>query len=311
MALEALYTAGIVAKTDQRPLDVINELAEAMGGRVAFVGNQLLMRSAAYVAPVLALGDDDFAGGAVSLQVRTPRENLFNVVTGTIIDAVQGWKPDVDFPRVAGEITRQLVHRGRQRRRKTQRLPLFRQHRQDTAQRRLEAHVEHPIGLVEDERFAPGQIDGPAIEVIDEAARRGDDDVDAGAQLTDLRAHRDAAEDSRHAHADRFRVGRERLVHLQRELARRHEHEDPRASRRAARVTDEQPIDQWKGERGGLARAGLRPSDEVMPFEHNRDGSGLHRRRHGIAGVSDGREHLRREAEACKSQRFLSGLFFG
>lgn len=103
MATEALYTAGIVARTDQRPLDVIAELAEAMAGQVAFVGNQLVMRAGAYVAPVLALGDDDFAGGAVSVQIRQPRENLFNVVTGKIIDDQQGWKADVDFPEVEAE----------------------------------------------------------------------------------------------------------------------------------------------------------------------------------------------------------------
>lgn len=100
MALTALYTAGLVSDTTQRPLDVIQDLAIAMGGQVAFVANELRMIAAASVAPVLVLGDDDFAGGSISVQVRQPRENTFNIVTGTIIDQDQNWTPDVDFPRV-------------------------------------------------------------------------------------------------------------------------------------------------------------------------------------------------------------------
>jgi hypothetical protein len=96
---DLLYTAGIVARTDQRPLDVINELAEAMAGRVAFVGNQLIMRAGQYVAPVLSLGDDDFAGGSVSVQRDVPRDSLFNTVTARFIDQAQDWK-EIDMPRV-------------------------------------------------------------------------------------------------------------------------------------------------------------------------------------------------------------------
>lgn len=103
MAVGPLYTAGLVARTDQRPMDVLNDLATAMGGRVAIVGNQVRFKAGAYEASVMALGDDDFAGGQSSLQVRQPRENTFNVVTGKLIDSDQGWKPDVDFPRVVAD----------------------------------------------------------------------------------------------------------------------------------------------------------------------------------------------------------------
>lgn len=100
VSIESLYTAGITATSSQRPIDVISELAEAMAGSVAFVGNQLRMRAGEFVAPVISLNDDSFAGSSVSIQVRPPREQIFNVITGKIIDAAQGWKSDVDFPRV-------------------------------------------------------------------------------------------------------------------------------------------------------------------------------------------------------------------
>jgi hypothetical protein len=103
MATSALYTAGIVATTAQRPIDVIGDLAQAMAGKVAFIGGQLIVRAGEYQTPVISLGDDAFAGGAVSVQARVPRENLFNIVTGRIIDSEQGWKADVDFPRVQAQ----------------------------------------------------------------------------------------------------------------------------------------------------------------------------------------------------------------
>ena len=104
----ALYTCGTMADTAAKPIDVLSELAQAMAGKVAFVGNQMHIRAGAYVAPVLSLGDDDFAvvsvNGApqstpVSIQPKTPREQLFNIVTGRFSDPDNGWQV-VDMPRV-------------------------------------------------------------------------------------------------------------------------------------------------------------------------------------------------------------------
>ncbi len=100
MAIGALYTAGIVATTAQRPRDVIDELCEAMAGKWAFVGNQLIVRAGEYVTPVISLGDDDFAGGPVTTSMRAPRESTSNVINATLLDASQNYK-EVDMPRVA------------------------------------------------------------------------------------------------------------------------------------------------------------------------------------------------------------------
>src|SRR2546423_2638495 len=48
------------------------------------------------------------------------------------------------------------------------------------------AHVEHPIRLVEHEDFQRRKINGPLTQVIEKAARAGDDDVGAMAQFVYL-----------------------------------------------------------------------------------------------------------------------------
>lgn len=95
----ARYTAGYMTTTDQRPRDVLDELAEAMAGKWAFIGNRLLVKAGAHVAPTLTLSDDDFADGPIGIQPKLPREQLANVVTGTFVDPAQGWQT-VDMPRV-------------------------------------------------------------------------------------------------------------------------------------------------------------------------------------------------------------------
>ena len=45
-----------------------------------------------------------------------------------------------------------------------------------------EAHVEHLVGLVEHDEPQLAQVEGALLEVVHDAARRTDDDVDAAAQ---------------------------------------------------------------------------------------------------------------------------------
>ena len=70
-----------------------------------------------------------------------------------------------------------------------------------------EAHVEHPVGLVEHEVLEAGQLRVRVPEVIEQPAGRRDDHVDAAAERVLLRAHADAAE---HRRAGDRRVDRQR-----------------------------------------------------------------------------------------------------
>ncbi len=59
-----------------------------------------------------------------------------------------------------------------------------------------EAHVEHAVGFVEDQRLDLAEVDALLLDVVEQAARRGDQHLDAALELGDLRLDVDAAEDA-------------------------------------------------------------------------------------------------------------------
>ena len=73
--------------------------------------------------------------------------------------------------------------------------------------------------------FTAREVERAAADVVQRAARRGDDDVDAALERADLPVHRRAAVDRHRDDAERLPVPVDRLGHLHRQLARRHEHQ--------------------------------------------------------------------------------------
>ena len=65
----------------------------------------------------------------------------------------------------------------------------------DPADLRLEAHVEHAVGLVEDEPAAVLQRDARTLHEVDEAAGRGDEQLAAALEVAELVADVGAAVD--------------------------------------------------------------------------------------------------------------------
>ena len=61
-------------------------------------------------------------------------------------------------------------------------LTLGREQREDLADVVDEAHVEHPVGLVEDEDLDRAKVDGALADVVEQPAGRGDDDLGTAAQ---------------------------------------------------------------------------------------------------------------------------------
>ena len=123
--------------------------------------------------------------------------------------------------------------------REEQALLLLRQHREHLLDVVDEAHVEHAVGLVEDEDLDVREVERALAVVVEQAARRGDEDVDAAAQLVDLRLHADAAE---HHHAGELgvlAVGAHALFDLRGELAGRRE--DQGADRQLAALHRARP----------------------------------------------------------------------
>ncbi len=103
---------------------------------------------------------------------------------------------DLDVDRVVQQAVGEAADLVGEGRREEQVLPLRRQQREDAPDVADEAHVEHAVGLVEHEDLdvrAGRRCVWPCV--VEQAARRGDQDVDAAAQRVDLRVDADAAED--------------------------------------------------------------------------------------------------------------------
>ena len=104
------------------------------------------------------------------------------------------------------------------------------------------------------------------LDEIEQAARRGDEDVDAVAHRLDLADLADAAEDDGLAIAEMAAIGLEALADLDREFARRREDQRARAVRRRRLAVLGETLQQRQAERGGLAGAGLGDAQQSRPL---------------------------------------------
>ena len=171
-----------------------------------------------------------------------------------------------------------------------QRLPARRQQLADLLDVGDEPHVEHAVGLVDDQDLDAGEQDLAAAEVIEEAAGRGNQHVDAAVELSQLLVGRDAADQQRHAQLVVDPVLLEALLHLGGKLSRRRQ--DQRARHARPGSAGFQARQQRQHVAGGLAGAGLGDAEHVAPAHGNRDGLDLDRGRLGIAGGLNGGLHF-------------------
>ena len=77
-----------------------------------------------------------------------------------------------------------------------------------------EAHVEHAVGLVEDEDLDLVEANGAVLDEVEQPAGRGDEDVDAVGERADLAADRDAADGDGRAQAKVTAIGAEAVDDL-------------------------------------------------------------------------------------------------
>ena len=198
---------------------------------------------------------------------------------------------DFDHRRAGQQAIGQLLDLVREGGRKQQVLPLLGQHRDDLADIADEAHVEHAIGFVEHQDFHTRQVDRALLQVIEQPARGGDQDIDPVLQLADLRIDADAAEYHHRGQLGVLAVIAKALLDLGRQFAGRGQHQ--RANRRAAlriahRRLVAQPLQDRQRKAGGLAGAGLGAAHQVATAEHGRNGLRLDRRGKGIAALGNG-----------------------
>ncbi len=100
---------------------------------------------------------------------------------------------NVDRHRVVQQTAGQFANFRRESSREHQVLALFGQQRDDLADVADEAHVEHAISFIENENLDTGQIDRTLLDVVEQAPRRSDQNIDAAAQVGDLRIDADTA----------------------------------------------------------------------------------------------------------------------
>jgi hypothetical protein len=156
---------------------------------------------------------------------------------------------------------------------------------------RAEAHVEHPVGLVEGEHPDAVEPDGAARDQVLEPAGGGHDDVRLAGEL-DLALEADAAVYGGHGEGARRCDVPDRLDDLARKLARRREHQ-----RRGAGVGGLDPVDQRHAERERLARPGRGLHEHVVTRQHVGDDRRLNGKRTLQAVPREGSCDHRRYAE--------------
>ena len=150
-----------------------------------------------------------------------------------------------------------------------------REQRDDPLDVGQEAHVEHPVRLVEDEDLDLAEVGDPLADEVEQPAGRRDEDLDPAAERLDLGIHRDPAVHDGRAEGDRPAVRPDALVDLDGELAGRDEDQDAdrvAGRREAVLACCRQAIEDRQHERRGLARPGLGGGENVAALQHERDG---------------------------------------
>ena len=229
---------------------------------------------------------------------------VFWGVTWTVAGSTS--RPDGEAPDLGGE-----------RRREEQGLAARRHEVDDPADVADEAHVEHAIGLVEDEDLDVRQVDRALVGVVEEAARRRDDDRRAGAERANLRIEADAAVDRGRADAAVGAVRPDALLDLEGELAGRGRGRgrgSAGGSRRGDRATwaghdrlaVREALEDRQHERGGLAGAGLGAGEEVAAGEDDGDRLALDGRGLRVALVGHGTEQFGRQPERIEGHGSIS-----
>ena len=184
---------------------------------------------------------------------------------------------------------------GRHGRGEEQRLPGERHQLADPLDVRNEAHVEHAVGFVDHQQFNAGQQQPAALSVVEQAARGGDQHIDAARQLHILVAERHAADQQRDVELLAGAVFVELFLDLGGELAGRLQDQRARHARPGAALFQQRQHRQH--ECRGLAGAGLGDAEHIPSCQHVGNGLVLDRSGGGVASGRDGGEDLFGQAE--------------
>jgi hypothetical protein len=181
-------------------------------------------------------------------------------------------------------------------------LPLLWQPREDPSQVGDEAHVHHPVGLVQHEDLDAVEPSQTSLAVVEQAPRRGHHDFIAGLEGLLLAGHADTAV---HVYGAQVRAaGEPRTLFrgLGRDLTSGREDQRSRPAVAAAVET----LNQWQQEGGGLAAPRLRRGDDIAAGKRKGDYFLLDGRRCVEAHLISGPKKLGGETEVTEDWRFLA-----
>ena len=212
-----------------------------------------------------------------------------------------------DAGRGLHEIVGQVLDFRRHGGREQHRLPCERDQLADALDVRDEAHVQHAVGFVDHQRLHAREHQLAALDVVKQAARRGDQHIDAAVDLLVLVAEGDAADQERHGELVILAVFLEIVRHLSGQFARRLKNERARHAGLGAALG--QALDHRQGEGGSLAGARLGNAKHVAVSKRLGDGLRLDGRGLGIASFVDGFHQVGVKAEIVKGHEvsFLKG----
>ena len=254
------------------------------------IGGQLGARE--HQHRVVGLGFEDAGQRIEFVHAADEPETLADVGRGG------GFRSNGDFRRVTqiglGDAA-DLAGHGRREQRDLTRFRHFLQHGLDIVD---EAHAQHFVGFVQHQRLEFRQVQGAAVEMIDDPARGADHDMHAALQRLQLRVVALAAVDRQHVEAGNLvGVTLEGFGDLDREFAGGREHQHLRLA-----LLQIQPRQQRQREGSGLAGAGLGLPEHVATGQQRRNGRGLDRRRGFVSDFEDRRHDCLGQAEIGKTQ---------
>ena len=161
-----------------------------------------------------------------------------------------------------------------------------------------EAHIQHAVGFVDHQNFNAGQEQFAALEMVEQAARRGNQHIDAAGDLEILITKRHAADQQSHRQLLVCAIFGEIFFDLSRQFAGRLQNQ--RARHAGAGATLFQQGQHRQRESGRFAGACLGNAQNILAGQNLRDclclnggGDGVTRRRYGF-------EYFWTESEFCK-----------
>ena len=176
-----------------------------------------------------------------------------------------------NLDRILQQFARQRANVGRHRRGEEQVLSLLGQFPDDPSDWLDEAKVEHLIDLVEHQKFDRSKTCDAGVEMIEEAAGRRNQNVEARLKRADLGAMRHPAEHDCDLEAKSIGEIAKALGDLAREFTRRAQHEHAGAASWRRAPVGHDPVEDRQGEGRRLAGAGLSDANEIPALHQRRD----------------------------------------